>query len=266
MLLKQKLYNIIFKTDTPAGKWFDIILIISILSSLTVGMLDSVSSINKTWGNLLYQLEWFFTLLFTLEYGLRLYAAPKPFHYARSFYGLIDIMAILPTYFSVIFPGLYHLSAIRVLRVLRVFRILKLIHYLHEYTFLIESLRASRRKITVFISSVITLVIILGSIMYIIESAESGFTSIPKSIYWAIVTMTTVGYGDISPTTPFGQFVAGVVMILGYSILAVPAGLVTSEFIQQANTTKLLGKVCPICEKKGHDSDAIYCKYCAGKL
>lgn len=168
MLLKQKLYNIIFKTDTPAGKWFDIILIISILSSLTVGMLDSVSSINKTWGNLLYQLEWFFTLLFTLEYGLRLYVAPKPFHYARSFYGLIDIMAILPTYFSVIFPGLYHLSAIRVLRVLRVFRILKLIHYLHEYTFLIESLRASRRKITVFISSVITLVIILGSIMYMV--------------------------------------------------------------------------------------------------
>ena len=262
--LRQKLYIIIFKADTPAGKLFDVTLIINIILSVIAVMLDSVSSINEAYGNLLYVIEWFFTVLFTIEYGLRLYCIGKPVRYARSFLGIVDIMAILPTYISMFFPGTQYLIAIRILRILRVFRVLKLVEYSQEAQTLVHALRASKRKIIVFVFAVLTLVIIFGSIMYLIEGEESGFTSIPKGVYWAIVTMTTVGYGDISPQTNLGQMLAAFIMIMGYGIIAVPTGIVTAEFMLVKD--RFPHTVCPECSAEDHSHNAKFCKDCGGEL
>jgi voltage-gated potassium channel len=260
-----KLHEIIFEANTPAGKWFDIILIGAIALSVITVMLDSVLAIRNQYGELLYYLEWFFTLLFTLEYILRLISIKQPGSYAKSFFGVIDLLAILPTYVSLIYPGGHYLLVIRLLRILRVFRVLKLVQYIGESRLLIQALKASRRKITIFIFTVLTLVTILGSIMYLIEGREHGFTSIPRSIYWAIVTLTTVGYGDITPQTILGQFVSVIIMIMGYGIIAVPTGIMTVE-ITQAFKSKAAIRACLNCSADTHDEDAIHCKYCGSKL
>ncbi|MCG7851227.1 MAG: ion transporter [Methanosarcinaceae archaeon] len=261
---RNTLYTIIFEADTPAGKLFDEILILSILLSIIVVMLDSVSSIAAVYGGLFNSLEWIFTILFTVEYLLRLICVGRPLKYATSFFGIIDLMAILPTYLSLLLPGGRYLVVIRSLRLLRVFRVLKLVKYLGEADFLIRALRASRRKIILFQFTVLTLVVILGSLMYVIEGAESGFTSIPRSIYWAIITLTTVGYGDIVPETNLGQALASFIMIIGYSIIAVPTGIVTSEITFASRSFK--GRVCQNCSFEGHDSDAKFCKRCGAEL
>jgi len=262
---RRKLQEVIFEADTPLGKLFDVVLMISILLSVLAVMLDSISSVKNNYGEFLYAIEWFFTILFTVEYILRLYSVGQPLHYARSFFGIVDLLAILPTYFSLLLPGSQYFLVIRLLRVLRIFRVLKLVQYLGEAKMLIQALKASRRKITVFIFTVLTLVVIFGSLMYLIEGEKNGFTSIPRSIYWAIVTLTTVGYGDISPKTAIGQAIASLVMIMGFAIIAVPTGIMTVE-MSQAFRQKISTKACPQCSAEGHDQDAKYCKYCGAKL
>ena len=259
------LYEIIFKADTRAGKLFDVALIAAIAISVLVVMLDSVGFINHEYGSLLYALEWVFTILFSLEYILRLSCVGQPIKYATSFFGIVDLLAVLPTYISIFLPGSQYLLVIRVLRVLRVFRVFKLVQYMSEAKILIRALLASRRKIIVFLFTVLTLVVIFGSLMYLIEGSKNGFTSVPRSIYWAIVTLTTVGYGDISPKTSFGQALAAIIMILGYGIIAVPTGIVTVE-LARAHEKSMTERVCPQCHSAGHDRDAVYCKYCAAEL
>lgn len=261
---RNTLYVIIFEAESPAGKLFDEILILTILLSVIVVMLDSVNSIAVRYGDLFYTLEWIFTILFTVEYFLRLICVGRPLRYATSFFGIIDLLAILPTYLSLMLPGSQYLLVIRSLRLLRVFRVLKLAQYMGEANLLIRALRASRRKITLFLFTVLNLVVILGSLMYVIEGADSGFTSIPRSIYWAIITLTTVGYGDIVPETNLGQALASVIMIIGYSIIAVPTGIVTSEITYASKYSS--GRVCHNCSFEGHDIDAKFCKRCGAKL
>ncbi|MDW7731974.1 MAG: ion transporter [Methanolobus sp.] len=263
------LYDIIFEADTPAGKYFDILLIVSILLSVLVVMLDSISSMRIAYGRLLYNLEWFFTILFTIEYLLRLTCVRDRAKYAFSPLGIIDLVSIIPTYLSLFLPGSQFLLVIRVLRVLRVFRVLKLVHYVNEAEMLTKALRASKRKITVFLFTVLTLVVILGSLMYLIEGEENGFTSIPTSIFWAIVTLTTVGFGDIVPQTPLGRALASVIMILGYSIIAVPTGIVTSEIsFASIEERKKRGpeRTCAQCDNPDNDMDALFCKHCGTRL
>ena len=259
------LYEVIFEAETPTGKAFDVVLIISVLASVLVVMLDSIAAVGSQYGSLLYKLEWFFTILFTVEYALRLLCVDRPLKYAMSFYGVVDLLAIIPTYISLFLPGTQYLLVIRILRILRIFRILKLANYLGESKFLIRALQASSRKISVFLFTVLTLVVIFGSLMYVIEGRENGFTSIPRSIYWAIVTMTTVGYGDISPQTALGQTIASLVMILGYGIIAVPTGIVTVG-MSEASSRKISTQVCPKCRAAGHDTDAAHCKFCGAAL
>ena len=263
---REDLYRVIFEADTPAGKAFDVALIVVILLSVVVVLLDSIKDVHDGLGEALYLAEWAFTLAFTVEYILRLACVKRPLRYAASFYGVIDLFAVLPTYLSLLFPGSQYLLVIRVLRVLRVFRVLKLARYLQEARVLGEALIASRRKIIVFLSTVVTLVVIFGCFIYLIEGEENGFTSIPVSIYWAIVTMTTVGYGDISPKTPLGQALASFVMILGYSIIAVPTGIVTAELTSVQSRKINEPRVCPDCLAEGHDHDARHCKYCGEVL
>jgi voltage-gated potassium channel len=263
--VRRRLHEIIFEADTPAGKLFDVLLIICILVSVTLVMLDSVSPMSDAWGEVLYLSEWFFTLLFTIEYILRLISAGRPVLYATSFFGIVDLLAILPTYFSMFFPDSQYLLVIRILRVLRIFRVFKLVQYLSEARLLMQALRASRRKIIVFLFTVFTLVVIFGSLMYLIEDPANGFTSIPRSIYWAIVTLTTVGYGDISPKTNIGQALAALIMVIGYAIIAVPTGIVTVE-LSHAFKKRFSSQACPDCSAEGHDSDATHCKYCGAKL
>lgn len=263
---RHRLHEIIFEADTKAGKWFDIILIISIVSSVMVVMLDSVAAFQDRYGVYLYGMEWGFTLLFTVEYMMRLYCVKKPLGYATSLLGVVDLLAILPTYISLFVPGSQYLIVIRVLRVLRVFRVFKLATYIGEASILVRALQASRRKITIFLLTVLTLVIIFGSLMYLVEGPPNGFTSIPRSVYWAIVTMTTVGYGDISPKTSPGQALASVIMILGYAIIAVPTGIVTAELGMAGQKKIVSTQVCPECMAEGHDPDAIFCKHCSGRL
>ncbi len=262
---RDTLFEIIFEAETPAGKWFDIILIICISFSVLTVMLDSVSSVREKYGQFLYAIEWFFTILFTIEYILRLLCVRKPARYAVSFFGIVDLLAILPTYTSLFVFGSRHLAVVRILRVLRIFRVLKMGHHTKEAALLKKALYASRRKIFVFLFVVLTLVVIIGSVIYIIEGEQNGFTSIPRSVYWAVVTLTTVGYGDISPATGPGQFLAAIVMILGYSIIAVPTGIVTVE-LSQAYTDKSTSQACPNCSAEGHDRDALFCKFCGQKL
>ncbi len=260
------LFEVIFEADTPAGKWFDVILILCIVASVTVVMLNSVSAINESWGQLLDVLEWFFTILFTIEYVLRLVCVANSLRYAVSFFGVVDLLAILPSYLGILLTGTQPLAVVRVLRVLRIFRVLKLGECVGEANTLKRALIASRKRIIVFLFAVLTMVVVIGSVIYLIEGQENGFTSIPKSVYWAIVTLTTVGYGDISPATPLGQFLASMVMILGYSMIAVPTGIMTVEFAQAARDKPITSQTCPECSKQGHDVDAEYCKYCGGRL
>ncbi|MCF8066979.1 MAG: ion transporter [Desulfobacterales bacterium] len=262
---QQKLHEIIFEADTPAGKLFDVILIISIILSVITVLFDSVRAVDERYGNILLVVEWFFTLLFTIEYAFRLMCVRHPTKYMISFFGIIDLLAIIPTYLSIILPGSQFLIVIRVLRILRVFRVFKLVQYLGEANLLLKALRASRRKIMVFLFVVLNMVIIFGSLMYVIEGEQNGFTSIPRSIYWAIVTLTTVGYGDISPQTNIGQILASMIMIVGYAIIAVPTGIVTVE-LSKATGHKISTQACPACSTEGHDSDATYCKFCGSKL
>lgn len=262
---RRTMFEVIFEAETPAGKWFDIILIICILLSVTAVMLDSVASIHADYHRRLLAAEWFFTILFTIEYIFRLICVGRPIRYARSFFGVVDLLAILPTYMSLLFFGSRYLAVIRILRVMRIFRVLKLGHHTKEAALLKNALYASRRKIIVFLFAVLTLVIIIGSLIYIIEGPEHGFTSIPRGVYWAIVTLTTVGYGNISPETPPGQFLAAIVMILGYSIIAVPTGIISVEF-SRAQVSQTTSQVCPQCCAEGHDKDAVHCKYCGAKL
>lgn len=262
---RQQLHEIIFGAATRAGKAFDVILIASIIISVMVVMLDSVSSIKAAHGDLFFLLEWFFTILFTIEYVLRLLCIGRPIRYATSFFGVVDLLAILPTYLSLFLPGTQFIVVIRILRVLRIFRVLKLVQYIGEANLLIQSLKASGRKIIVFLFAVLTLMIVFGSLIYIIEGEENGFTSIPRSIYWAIVTMTTVGYGDISPKTGFGQTLAALVMIIGYSIIAVPTGIVTAEISQRFNA-EICNRPCSECGSCDHAAEADYCQYCGAKL
>lgn len=263
---RQRLYDIIFEADTPAGKAFDVSLLILILLSILVVMLESITSFRVTYGTLFKQLEWMFTILFTIEYVLRLYCTKNTRAYATSFFGVVDVLAILPTYLSLFAIGYQQLIVIRALRLIRIFRIFKLGHFLNEGTTISNALRASWAKIVVFLAFVLLLVLIIGSVMYVVEgTVNPGFSDIPSSMYWAIVTLTTVGYGDITPITPFGQFLSAAVMMLGYAIIAVPTGIVSAEMVSQRNKIYTT-QVCPHCHREGHDVDATYCKYCSGDL
>ena len=256
---------VVFGHTTEAGRAFDLALIWAILASVLLVLVDSVHGIHGAYGPALYLLEWGFTLLFTAEYLLRLYGSARPWRYATSFFGIIDLLAILPTYLSLVLPGAQFLLVIRVLRVLRIFRILKLAHYLSEMAILIEALRQSRRKIQIFLLTVLTLAVVLGSLMYLVEGESRGFTSIPKSIYWTIVTITTVGYGDIRPETTLGQMIAVVVMLLGYAIIAVPTGIVTVE-LSRVTRERTRPRYCRRCKAIGHEPDASYCRLCGSSL
>ncbi|MDW6001342.1 ion transporter [Vibrio mangrovi] len=263
--LRTSLYVIIFGTHTRAGKLFDLCLIATILSSLLVFILESIPEVNAQWHEQLRYFEYGFTFLFTVEYIIRLYCSPRPAAYAKSFYGIIDLLAILPTYLALIFPSVSFMAVVRLIRVMRIFRILKLVRYLQDSNILMRSLLMARRKIFIFFSTVSILITIFGVLIYIIEGPEHGFSSIPKSIYWAIVTITTVGYGDLVPQTPLGQSLASLTMLLGYSILAVPTGILTAELSKEMNIHRQLVK-CPNCSQTGHDSDALFCKHCGSQL
>ena len=263
--LRARLHEIIFEADTAAGRFFDLALIWSILISVAAVMLDSVAAVRVRYGTWLTAVEWLFTILFTLEYLLRLWCIGKPRCYATSFFGLVDLLAVLPTYLSLLLPGSHYLLVIRILRVLRIFRVLKLMQFTTEGQVMVRALRAAFHKIIVFFAVVITLVVIFGSVMYTVEGEAHGFTSIPRSIYWAIVTMTTVGYGDISPETAVGQAVASVVMILGFAIIAVPTGIVASEMSRESNRP-VSTQSCPECSSEGHEHGSQFCKDCGTKL
>jgi voltage-gated potassium channel len=262
---RRRLHSIIFEAETPAGRAFDFVLLGCILLSVLAVMLESVAAIRTAHGATLIILEWGFTLLFTVEYLLRLVSVRRPVRYATSFFGLVDLLAIAPTYLSLLVPGTQYLLVVRILRLLRVFRVLKLGEYLVEADVLMRALRASRFKITVFLLTVFTLVVIVGSVMYVVEGEANGFRDIPTSIYWAVVTLTTVGYGDVAPRTPLGQFLASIVMLLGYGIIAVPTGIVTLE-LSRASQPVVSTQSCPVCSAEGHDPDAVYCKYCGAQL
>lgn len=261
---RSKLHEIVFEAETPAGRAFDLIVISLILLSVLVVLLESVRSVRENFGETLFRIEWFFTVVFTLEYILRLISVKKPLRYALSFYGMIDLLAILPTYVSLIVPGTQYLLTIRILRLLRIFRILKLTAYLTEAKTITNALKASRRKISVFLLAIVAMVTIVGTSIYVIEGEENGFTDIPTSIYWAIVTMTTVGYGDLAPKTALGKMLASLVMIAGYAIIAVPTGIVTVELSKAGKNPST--QVCEECHSEGHDEDAVFCKYCSAKL
>ena len=263
---RQRLYIIIFESDTPAGRRFDTLLLLLILASLAVVMLDSVEAIHVRHHRVLNVLEWTFTALFALEYGLRLYCSPKPLRYAFSFFGLVDLLAVLPAILALAFADAQYLLIVRVIRMIRIFRVLKLRQYLSQANFLLTALRASRRKIVVFLVTVSSLVTVFGTLMYVIEGPANGFTSIPTSIYWAVVTLTTVGFGDITPKTPLGQMVASLVMITGYSIIAVPTGIFTAELTQAMRQEDQLQHDCPNCGRPRHEASAAFCNRCGSPL
>ena len=262
---RRKTYEVIFGHETRAGRAFDVALILFILASVLAIMLESVASVRAVQGPLLRGLEWGFTVAFTVEYVLRLWCVDRPVRYARSFLGVVDLLAVLPTYVSVLLPGGQVLTVVRILRVLRVFRILKLAQYTGEARVLSQALRAARFKITVFVFTVMTIVVIVGSLMYLIEGPTHGFTSIPTGVYWAVVTLTTVGFGDVTPQTPLGQTLATVVMIMGYGIIAVPTGIVTAELAYATREGRGQRK-CSACPQLGHDHDARHCKWCGAPL
>lgn len=262
---RHRLHEIVFEADTQAGRAFDLALLLIILASVAVVLAESVPEWRADYGAAFRRLEWGFTALFTVEYLLRLLAVDRPLRWARSFFGVVDLIAVLPTYLALVLPGAQTLIVLRALRLLRVFRILKLAEFLREAAVLRSAVRASRRKILVFLFSVLVLVLLLGSAIYLVEGEESGFVSIPRSIYWAIVTITTVGYGDLAPQSALGRVIASIVMLLGYSILAVPTGIVTSE-LMRARLRPPSTQACPSCGAEGHDDDAQHCKYCGEGL
>ena len=265
LLWRRRVQYALFGGASKTSKVFDITVICAILASVAVVMLESITTVNQLYGEYLLGAEWAFTIIFTVEYALRLMCAKSSVRYARSFYGVIDLLAVVPTYVSVILPGAHALLVIRLLRILRVFRVLKLVHYLSAGDLLMDALRTSWRKIMIFLIAVFALVTILGSLIYLIEGAENGYDSIPRSIYWAIVTLTTVGYGDISPQTPAGQALAAVVMIIGYAIIAVPTGIVSSE-IALARRPKKAGTICGQCYESSHEQNARFCHGCGDSL
>lgn len=263
--LRNRIHIIIEGTDTRLGKLFDIVLLITILASVAVVMLDSVLYMRLQYGTLFRYAEWFFTILFTIEYILRWFSAPNRFRYAFSFFGIVDLLSVLPSYLSLVFGGVQYLLVIRILRILRVFRVLKLNTYMQQAGFLASALKTSQQKITVFFLSLVLLVTIFGSVVYVVEGPENGFTSIPISIYWAVVTVTTTGYGDMSPKTPIGQAIASMVMITGYAIIAVPTGIFTAELARNMRP-QLNPIACPNCGKFGHAVGADYCDRCGHAL
>lgn len=264
--LKHKIYMVIYDTDSPMGKMFDVLLIVFILVSVLVVILESLAIFPPTFKFFLSVLEWVFTVFFTIEYLLRLYSSPHPFKYATSFFGVVDLLATVPTYLGFFFPNAHGLLTIRILRLIRVFRIFKLFSYWREGEILLNSLRASSRKIIVFFVFVLLLVVCIGTVMYMVEGGIEGssFHDIPSSIYWAIVTTTTVGYGDITPMTSLGRFLSAFVMLLGYTVLAVPTGIVSAQMITEKK--KISIRPCPHCHKTGHDEDAVFCRYCGKRL
>jgi voltage-gated potassium channel len=261
-----RLHEIIYESDTAAGKFFDVTLLILILSSIVVVLLDSIPAWHQSYGKLFETMEWGFTIIFTIEYILRLICIKKPLRYVFSFLGLVDLLAIIPGYLSLLVPGTRSLLVLRALRLLRIFRIFKLSHFVSEMQFLAIAIKGSLRKISIFMIVVLTLVVIMGSVMYLVEGGINGFTSIPQCIYWAIVTITTVGYGDISPVTPGGKFVASIIMLMGYAIIAVPTGIITTEMALAMMKKKQDRQSCQACGREGHDSNARYCKFCGEKL
>lgn len=261
-------YTIIFEADTRSGRAFDLILIAAILLSVMVVVLDSIAAISSRYGRLLTALEWFFTLLFTVEYAARLWCVRRPARYARSFYGVIDLLSILPTYLALAFPVAHSVLDVRILRLLRIFRILKLTSYVDEYRALSQALVASRRKILIFLSVVMMVVVLLGTAMYVVEGPQHGFTSIPTSVYWAITAVTTVGFGDIVPGTDIGRAIASLIMLMGWGILAVPTGIISSEMTAQRFGQRQLPttRTCPECLTEGHEASAHFCKNCGAAL
>jgi voltage-gated potassium channel len=259
---------VIFETETPEGRAFDILLLVAIVLSVLAVTLESVQSIGARHATLLHAIEWFFTVIFTVEYVLRLMCVRRPIRYALSFYGVVDLLAILPTFLSLFIPGAHSLMAVRILRLVRVFRIFKLAPYVGESRLLVTALKAARPKISVFLLFVASSVCTLGSLMYVVEGPQNGFTNIPAGIYWAVVTLTTVGYGDLAPQTVLGKAIASCIMILGYGVLAVPTGIVTTEiaFASRDFRRPVSTQACPTCSREGHDIDASFCKFCGAKL
>lgn len=289
--LRHRTYRVIFEHATPAGRGFDVLLLIAIVGSVFVVMLESVASLRADWGRTLVLAEWLFTAGFTVEYVLRLWSVRRPLHYVRSFFGVVDLLSILPTWLSLVIPGGQALSVVRILRVVRVFRVLKLAQYVGEASVLLDAMRASRYKVTVFLVTVVCATVCVGSVMYLVEGPSHGFTSIPVGIYWAIVTLTTVGFGDVTPQTPLGQFLASLIMILGYGIIAVPTGIVSAEiaWATRGAATDVPARTpvapaappaavpasvladpgppaCPACLRSPHDPDATHCKWCGARL
>lgn len=264
---RDKLHEVIFEADTPEGKAFDVILLILIAASVLTVMLESIEPLQRQYAALFTVVEWMFTVFFTIEYLLRLYCVLRPMKYATSFFGIIDLLAILPSYLALFLPTAQYFLIIRAFRLIRIFRIFKMAHFINEGDIIIQALRASRAKITVFLTFVSLLVIIIGAVMYLIEGGSNeGFSSIPRGVYWSVVTLTTVGYGDITPRTELGQLISAVVMILGYAIIAVPTGIVSAEFVKEYKSGKANTQACRYCGQEGHDPDAIHCKYCGEKL
>jgi voltage-gated potassium channel len=259
-------FHVIFETETRSGRAFDVALLVAILASVLAVLMESVAPFAARYGPGLRRLEWVFTVLFTIEYALRVWSVSRPRSYTLSFFGLIDLLAVIPTYLSVIVPGGQVLAVVRVLRVLRVFRVLKLTRYMGEASVLGAALRAARYKISVFLVTVFGIVIIVGAVMYLVEGPASGFTSIPMGVYWAIVTLTTVGFGDITPVTTLGQTIASFVMILGYGIIAVPTGIVTAEIVAQGRGPDVGYRVCTTCRHQERDPEALYCRRCGERL
>lgn len=264
--LRRKFHEIIYEADTRAGKLFDLILLFLIIVSILAVMLESVAEFKLKYGTELEIIEWIITIFFTLEYIGRILSVRKPLRYMLSFYGIIDLLATLPAYIDLFFPGLHFLLSLRAFRLLRVFRILKLAHFVGAGNSLIEALRKSRAKIAVFLFTVVVICIILGTIMYMVEGPESGFSSIPVSVYWTIVTLTTVGFGDITPQTALGQFISVIIMILGYGIIAVPTGLITAQFMSKQNDDQNNTQACPNCGADHHRDNAKFCYNCGSKL
>lgn len=262
---KARVRRIVFGTDTPAGRLFDLVLIWVILLSVLVAVVGSAWHAGARAEAVVLALEWGFTVLFTAEYLLRLWCSPQPRRYARSFFGIIDLLATLPTYLAYFFSGANVLLVIRLVRVLRIFRVLKLLAFLNEANLLLTSLYASRRKITVFLLTILVAATVFGSLLYVVEGPENGFTSIPKAVYWAVITITTVGYGDVVPHTPLGQAIATLIMLVGYSVIAVPTGIFTSEMLFEMQRQRGR-RECPSCAATGHEVDARYCRFCGAAL
>lgn len=264
--LRDQLFTVIFEADTPAGKAFDVGLIACIILSVVVVTLESVASVRASMGPLLRSAEWLLTGLFTLEYVLRLLAVRRPWAYATSFFGIVDLLSILPTYLSVLVPGMHSLLVVRVLRLLRIFRVLKMAGMQGQANVLLNALRSSRQKITVFLTAVLSVVVVMGALMYVVEGPAHGFDNIPRGIYWSIVTLTTVGFGDITPRTVLGQMLASVLMILGYGIIAVPTGIVSVELARATREAAMNTQACPSCSVGGHENDAVFCRRCGASL